>query len=414
MSRRRGGADNGDGGAERPLSASAAPSLARWIEQLPFGIGWIASAIATVVARLLESILPTQVLAAVTGGGVSVADSQAQFVAQFTAEYPRAPTLVNGSYVHAARAAKAQRKLLLIYIHSFNEAQSQHFVRQTLCDEAAVNFINENFIFFASSLAQTDTYRLTHALNMTALPFLALLAPHSTQLALLYRSNGRSLDTDSLIAHLMQAMDTHSNMLAETQRRQRQTTDTRSIIDEQNREYQEALEKDRQQKIQREELMRIEAEEKRRREEEEQKLIQAAAEAEDRQLRRVELLQSERQRKLASLPAEPAPAATVAVVGVRLSAGKKIQRRFELSETLNVVFDWIDGNEDDNGPDAKWVQRTGQTDDASGDRRGALQVVSNFPRQIHRDGQKSLSQLGLGKQILLIVEVLEDEEEKVT
>jgi hypothetical protein len=94
----------------------------------------------------------------------------------------------------------------------------------------------------------------------------------------------------------------------------------------------------------------------------------------------------------ATLPPQPAAKDDDVVnVCVRTPSGAKETRRFNEETAMSVVFTFI-GSIDVRDRDGNAV--------AIADRR----IASAFPRRVHTDGTASLSSLGLGTQILLVVE----------
>jgi hypothetical protein len=138
----------------------------------------------------------------------------------------------------------------------------------------------------------------------------------------------------------------------------------------------------------------VEAEAERQRQREVQEAEAAAAAAEQARL----AAEAERQKLAAALPAEPAAGGEgVVTVSLRLPKGSKAARRFKDSQPLQHVRSWVQTMEEVSaGVPAGQQPR--------------FKLLSNFPRKVHSDDQQTLADLKLGKQILLLVE-FEDEEE---
>ena len=117
---------------------------------------------------------------------------------------------------------------------------------------------------------------------------------------------------------------------------------------------------------------------------------QAAAE----EARRV-ALEAERAALAAALPPEP-PAGEegVVLVSFRLPTGSKVQRRFRDSEPLSHVRRFLQTQEE--------MQPHGDK----------FKILSNFPRKVHENQDATLTSLKLGKQILFVVELVQEEEDE--
>lgn len=168
----------------------------------------------------------------------------------------------------------------------------------------------------------------------------------------------------------------------------------RSLREQQDAEYEESLlmdqglkESQAREAAQMEEIMRQSRE------------AEAAAEAERARVAAEEeskraALEAERAALAAALPAEP-PAGDdgVVLVSFRLPSGGKLQRRFRDQEPLAHVRTHIRSLE---GMEAH-ARR--------------FRILSNFPRKVHSDDEATLASLKLGKQILFVVEAVQEDEE---
>ena len=394
----------------RSARAPATLTWNEWLSSLPFG--WLLTSAITFCSQLLAAVLPSTLWNGPAAAPPTVrhappSTSASALVASWLQQWPHSPPFVTHSYLTAVRECKAQHKLLFLYLHHpAVRTGDGSFVASTLCSEAMHNFVEQNFIAWMGSAQSGDGARLASTLRVRSYPFVALLAPVNNQLAVMYRREGEtaasgstgSNEADDMIHAMLLKLEQYEAMTAGERRAEEERREGRTLRDQQDREYQEALEKDREQQRKKDR----EAEQKKIAEEEQQARVRAVEEEKLRKERREQERLARRHRLLESLPPEPAAGgAAVVTVSVRLVAGKKISRRWEDSTVMDRLFDWIDGQ----------PQQVGQAGDADVVRAkagGGTRVVSNFPRKIHTDGSATVKSLGLGKQILLMVEPVDD------
>ena len=392
--------------ASTPNRAARAPASLGWHDWLnSYPFGWLLTSALTFCSQLLAAVLPSTLWhgpAAAPPAARHAASSSSAPSAVVTAwlqQWPHSPPFVAQSYLTAVRECKARHKLLFLYLHHpAVRTDPVSFVASTLCSEAMHNFVVQNFVAWMGSAQSGDGARLASTLRVRSYPFVALLAPVNNQLAVMYRREGEltgasgGSDLDEMIHAMLLKMEQYDAMTATERRAEEERRAGRTLREQQDREYQEALEKDREQQRTKER----EAERKRKAEEERQAALKAAVEQKQRDEKARQDKLARKQRLIAALPVEPvAGGAAVATVGVRLVDGKKISRRWEDSTAMEQLFDWIDG------------QAADDTELVRGEAAGQVRVVSNFPRKTHTDGSVTLRSLGLGKQILLLVEPVE-------
>ena len=384
-----------------------------WISSLP--LGWVITSTITFVSQLFAAVLPSTLWhgpPAAAAGGQSAqhhapaSSSSSALVSDWLRQWPHSPPFTTSSYLAAVRECKQNHKLLFLYLHHPSVRTSEgSFVATTLCSEAMHNFVQQNFVAWMGAAQSGDGARLASTLRVRSYPFVALLAPLNNQLAVMYRREGETVsggsgsEIDDMIHAMLLKMEQYDAMTASERRLQAERAEGRTLREAQDREYQESLEKDREQQRKKER----EAEQKKLAEEEARAKARAAEEERVRAESRKQERLARKQQLLDSLPPEPAAGgAGVVTVSVRLVDGKKISRRWADSALMERLFDWIDGQ----------PQQAGQAGDAElvrGSQAGGVRVVSNFPRKVHTDGSVTVNSLGLGKQILLLVEPVEEE-----
>jgi len=307
--------------------------------------------------------------------------AQNRVLEEFESQYSVHPNFVHGSYHDAVRAARAANKMLFVYLRSAYHDDAPRFERETLCTEQVRDFLAINFISWMGDVRHQDAFQLSDSLRVESYPFSAVLLPHGSQIVVVHRFLG-FVSPDELVARLMSFLDAHSNIVQQQTVRTSVQDEARLLREQQDREFQEALERDRQRRRKEEEKLRQEEQERQeqllamQREEEHKKAAQRA-----------------RDQKRARLPVEPPSGPEAVAVAVRLPDGTKIQRRFLSSHTMQSIFDWIESNE---------LIVDGHAIDR-------YQLVSTHPKRTFSDPSVDLKSAQLGRQCLLIVQELSDE-----
>jgi len=344
--------------------------------------------------------------AAASSSGANVARTpQQQFLHDFAQQYgPHVPDFFPGTYTDAVKEAKSRGRMLFLYLHCTTHDDTEAFVRGTLCTESVCNFLRENFVSWAGSIKSADAYRLAQTLSVASFPYVAALSPQGagSTVAVVFRHTG-PLGAEELMSQLLLRMETHESILGSmaAQRSQADASrdSARELREQQDAEYAESLLMDQTLKeskareaAEMEEILRqsreaeAAAEAQRVREAAEAEAARQAAEAARAQL-------------AATLPPEPAAGEPGVVnVSLRLPTGAKTARRFRDSEPLRAVRAWVASLEEMSSLAAAGQQR--------------FRLLSNFPRKVHEDPDQALADLKLGKQILFVVEAVEDEEDE--
>lgn len=350
------------------------------------------------------------------------------------------PNFVEGTYSNAESRARDANRLLFVYLHAPDHVNTDEFLRTTLCTEGVRNFLNDHFTCWTGSVSSIEAYKLSEVLVATSFPFVALLAPQRASqpgvIGLIHRQAGM-ISGDDLIGTLVLQLEELGVLMdpleqQQQQQQQRQTivegkerkrSSASSIIAQQDEEYQQALEQDRK---------RRQAEEEARKQALEAELeVKRQREAEEKQAkRREEALQTRKAfqtQLLAQLPSEPAAAASqsdVLALAVRLSGGKKVQRRFTLDVKLQTVFDFINGQDlaslyPDDDPiqrNAQWLetltsaQTQTQTKGSIHPDVGPYVLVmpTASPRRVFDDAGVALRELNLPRATMLFMEELDE------
>eukprot|EP00984_Skeletonema_dohrnii_P007969 scaffold2937_cov100-Skeletonema_dohrnii-CCMP3373.AAC.1 len=237
--------------------------------------------------------------------------------------------------------------LLLLYLHSPLHNQGTKFIHNFLCHPQLLKLLNDNtengvVKCFGASVHSADGQRLRDMMEVTSFPFMALLSVKSSSssstnnnsnisMELLLRLESSQLFTiqpSQITTYLNTAITRHAQIIAEETARRLQREEDARLREEQNREYQEALLADQMREMERNE--RVERERREREEEEERmRLVLVKEQGRLEDARRILELSG----------GEPAVGTKVGVARMRftLPNGKKVDRRFHSSDTVEVL-----------------------------------------------------------------------------
>eukprot|EP00985_Skeletonema_marinoi_P029802 scaffold29135_cov81-Skeletonema_marinoi.AAC.1 len=238
--------------------------------------------------------------------------------------------------------SNSHNPLLLLYLHSPLHNQGTKFIHNFLCHPQLLKLLNDNtengvVKCFGASVHSADGQRLRDMMEVTSFPFMALLSVKSSSsnnnisMELLLRLESTQLFTiqpSQITTYLNTAITQHAQIIAEETARRLQREEDARLREEQNREYQEALLADQMREMERNE--RNERERREREEEEERvRLVLVKEQSRLEDARRILELSG----------GEPDVGTKVGVARMRftLPNGKKVDRRFHSSDTVEVL-----------------------------------------------------------------------------
>ncbi|MCD7462519.1 Plant UBX domain-containing protein 10 [Datura stramonium] len=320
---------------------------------------------------------------------VSAAVSEAMdFVACFERDFGGTkPNFVAEGFMDALQRSRNEYKLLFVYLHSPEHPDTPVFCERTLCNEAVVAFINENFVAWGGSIRASEGFKMSNSLKASRFPFCAVvMAATNQRIALLQQAEGPK-SPEELLTVLQRVIEESAPVLVTARVEAEERRNNMRLREEQDAAYRAALEADqareRQRKEEQERLEREAAEAERKRKEEEEARERAAREAAEREAALAKI----RQEKLLSLGPEPEKGPDVTQVLVRFPTGERKERRFHYTTTIQSLYDYVDS-------------------------LGCLEVnnyslVSNFPRTVYGSDKLSLSlkDAGLHPQASLFIEL---------
>ncbi|KAF3543931.1 hypothetical protein DY000_02003021 [Brassica cretica] len=357
----------------------------------------------------------------------SAAGEAMEFIALFDRDYGRnafKPGFVPEGFMDALQRSRSEFKLLFVYLHSPDHPDTPVFCDGTLCNEAFVAFLNENFVCWGGSIRASEGFKMSNSLKASRFPFCAVVMPAANQrIALLQQVKFYCVlcsfclwqvegpkTPEEMIAILQRVVEDSSPVLVTARVEAEERRTNLRLREEQDAAYRAALEADQARERQRQEeaerLEREAAEAERKRKEEEEARERAEREAAEREAARVRM----RQEKALALGDEPEKGPDVTQVSfssflcihylffahktsysylvlVRFPNGERKGRRFESNTKIQTLYDYVD---------SLGVLATEE-----------YSLITNFPRTVYgRDKESmSLKDAGLHPQASLFIEI---------
>jgi FAS-associated factor 2 len=138
-----------------------------------------------------------------------------RFINDFNQQYGyQHPTFQAVSYQNAVVQAFRQHKLLLIYIHSPLHEDTQSFCENSLCSREVSRYIDDNVLFWAGCVWDTETYSLSLQLQASTYPFLALLHCQSERVVKVLDKIQGDLDERELLDKLNSSINQSSQLVS--------------------------------------------------------------------------------------------------------------------------------------------------------------------------------------------------------
>ncbi|KAJ3427299.1 fas-associated protein [Anaeramoeba flamelloides] len=245
------------------------------------------------------------------------------------------PTFYQGTYKEAFRFAKESSKFFVVYLHSSDHTSTSDFCLRVLTDENIIAFVNENFIFWGESIKHPSGFLLTNKFFVTTYPFMAVVSTNTRTRSQVVKIFEGQINADQLMTGLISALEENASAISEQRIQENERSSIRQIREQQDREYQESIERDQErQRIefeqeQQQRIERMEREEK----------IKRKKEKKERQMLELE-------EKIQNLKPEPDPKTEEGVIRLRviLPDGDKISRCFKKDWEMKTIFDWVDIN----------------------------------------------------------------------
>ncbi|GAX73327.1 hypothetical protein CEUSTIGMA_g781.t1 [Chlamydomonas eustigma] len=343
-----------------------------------FGLAWATFRLSLTMAAFLgDSVLPPRVMRGIRGATANIlsqsvtdmdpTDQARWFIRSFKSAHGDChPRFVEASFRAAMSQAKSEAKFTLVYLHAPEHQDTPNFCSNVLSSPELVSYVNDNFLCWGGNVQHSDAFQLSQRLNVTTYPYIALLNTLPDNRVQLVAALKGKVGLEELVAQLAQAVERYGAMLVVQRAEIQEREYARLLREEQNAEYEAALASDRER-----EMHRVEAEkaieQQRREQEKAESEARAAVEAVQRRKEEHDAaVNFRRETKRAALPPEPsatdglltqqgpsstfptspAPAgndaAATALVRLRLPDGGSVQRRFFASDSLRLLFDFVD------------------------------------------------------------------------
>ncbi|KNC81942.1 hypothetical protein SARC_05756 [Sphaeroforma arctica JP610] len=355
--------------------------------------GWVSWAISLIfspiqtflsaVDYILGPVL--RAITAVSGSFVQsdFGKSEETVIREFETEYDqkygtRHASFFHGSFSQAVSLAKERLQYVVVYVHSPRHLDTDIFCREFMSNQTVMDLCQQDSVFFAASASSTLGWGTANALQATGYPFVAVVLPIGSKIKLVGKIE--DISTVSNFTEQLKGFTEMANAELMLQRNERlERLNTRNLLREQEQAFQESLRADQEkaeQKRTAEEKEREEEERKQREIDEEERVAQE--------------LEDLREKNFKALPAEPETGQTeTANIVFRLPLGGRLQRRFNLDDSVKHVYDFVAGHHLDHDI----------PDDFS--------LVCSFPRTEYTDHSLTLRAAKLTGSVALMVQDLD-------
>jgi len=129
------------------------------------------------------------------------------------------PTFFEGTFVAACNRAKNDFKLLIVYLHSPQNPETESFCRDTLFSEIITEFFNANFLLWAGSIHSMEGYTVSNSLRASAYPFLAVVCHNTVGGVTPVFANEGFISVEDLMEKLTSVLEQHGNLLNNQKKR---------------------------------------------------------------------------------------------------------------------------------------------------------------------------------------------------
>ena len=280
-------------------------------------MGWAASSCWNAVRWFLFGPLAVQ-----SGSG-----SLASYFNQLPEGVSR-PLCLEESFQDATTRARARdsRKVVIAYFNSKSSDNFDFITRSVLCDESISTVINQQFIFWAGDIDYSGPLQLLRALPIRSSPlFVALVSVNTSELKIVGACAAPHFSIESAMAVLQKAQEAQDRLMAEDE----QFKVNRELRASQDREYEEALERDR--LFEDERLKRIDEETQKR---------ELDAQKNQDKLNKLSASQKEKEAALTRVERAKEMINPTTIV-VRLPGGVRIEKKFDKTEVVQTLYDWV-------------------------------------------------------------------------
>jgi len=256
----------------------------------------------------------------------------AEFVREYNERYGSShPPFNRGGYYQVLEEAKRDLRFLLVYLHSEDHQDTDHFCRNVLSSDAVTGELEtNNIIFWGCSVRKTEGYKVSQALRETSYPFLAMIVLRQHRMVVVSRKEGL-VEPDVMVEWIRKTVTDYEAFIVAARTDRDERNFDRELRNQQEAEFAESLRRDQE----REQREREREEVERREEEERERLRREELERKDQIVRmKVELANE--------IPEEPEVSHPEAVrVLLKLPDGQRLERRFLLTHSLKHIYYYV-------------------------------------------------------------------------
>lgn len=302
------------------------------------------------------------------------------------------PQFFEGSFSLALQEARRDSKLLVVYLHDAMSPHSRTICTEVLANDLFNDMLSESFFVWGGDLKRRDTLTAAQTLNVRQFPNMSVVLPaSSTDIRVLGTMSG-AIQADSFLALLTACVEDLETHRVESFVALEQQVEDRLLREQQDHEYQMALEVDRQRARQKE-LQEEQEREARQQEEERLRLeCEELAKAE----RAKQQLQECRRQRAAELPAEDHEC--TARISIRLPSGQRIQHAFRPDTTLSEIYAF-----------AEVCAYVPANQEKKLEIPSRFLLKTSFPSQVLEEMDRTIEDLKLAGSNMLLTEVEDDD-----
>ena len=260
------------------------------------------------------------------------AEERNRFINQFETKYgPIHPVFYRGTYNQALEEAKRDLKFLLVYLHSEQHEDTQHFCQTVITSELFDDFLIENnILFWSSSVTTAEGYRVSQQLRESSYPFLALIVVKQNRMVVVRKFEGKT-SIETLLTELKLSIEDNESGLTAARLEREEWIKSQLIRKQQDEAFAQSLRADQ-------EKERKKLEEKSKREA--QQRVQKEKQLEES--RRKERLLQLRDSLVREIPSEPEPTDPNATkLAIKLPNGTRLERRFLKSQSIKYLYYFV-------------------------------------------------------------------------
>ena len=364
----------------------------------PFGF-LVPGFLSRIFARLLtQRSRPTR-------RALSPADNARRFIREFGEEYgDNALPFTESGFNLTLDNAKKDLKFLLVVLLSPNHDNNANWVRETLLHSQFREFLfshKEDLILWGGNVQDSEAYQVSASLQCTKFPFAALVCQTndagSSGMTVVMRAVG-PLPASELVAKLNAAITTQQAQLHGARAQQAEQQASRSLRQEQDSAYERSLAQDRERTRRRKEEQEAQARAEK----------EALAAAEAKETKKQKLAQW-KQWRAQILPSEPGPELKDAIrVSIRMPSGDRVVRKLRADAHLEELYAFVECHDllKESHPSQDVSEPQGY------EHKYGFRLVSPMPRTVFEVAEGGSVGERIGRGANLIVESIEEEEDK--